>query len=500
MKNKLLIIFAIIFFMNCTTKEKVDDVPIKIMVKIGDAIITQDEFIRRAEYTIRPNYCKSDFNVHKKIILNSLIAEKLLALEIANDSIVEKDDLLNSYIKGRKDQAMRELHYYNEGTKKVKIDKKEINDIYHNAGKKYNLIFLNMPNKKLAGEFLSFIKKENISFEDGIREYLQSDELPIQEISYDNTQNSEIHNILFHTEIDKNKIYGPVEMLSSNAVLFKVLTWTDSKVITDSQIQLRYNDVREKVTRIKADAIYGEYVHKIMSGKKMDFNRDTFVRLSALYSEMYNIRKKNNKEVFNKEVWGKETELNGIDSLNIKFKNLKDAVLLTLDGENWTVEKFQQELKTHPLVFRKDDISAYEFSVQFRLAIADMIRDKYITLDAYEKGYDKLQSVKNQTAMWKDNVIANYYRDKYLYDKGFVEDFDTKYMTAIHDYLNPVVDSLQAKYSNLIYVNTKMFNAIELTNIDLFAIQKNVPYPVVVPAFPIFTDDDKLDYGKKLEE
>ena len=40
------------------------------LILIQDKVITKNDFIRRAEYTIRPDYCKSNNNVHKKVILN----------------------------------------------------------------------------------------------------------------------------------------------------------------------------------------------------------------------------------------------------------------------------------------------------------------------------------------------------------------------------------------------------------------------------------------------
>lgn len=498
MKNKILFLLIVLIFAGCSRKEKIVDLPAETLVEIDDIVITKDEFIRRAEYTIRPEYCKQHYSVHKKIILNSMIAEKLLAMEAAADSIIEKNDYLQSYLKGRKDQVMRQLHYYNEGTRQVSLPKEEINAVYQNAGKKYKLLFLNMPDYRTSQEFLNFIEKENLTFEEGVKEYLQSNELPIHEIDYKSVDNAEIHDILFTGKVDKNKIYGPVKMLSGNAVLFKVFGWTDSKVITDTQIQTRHNDVKEKLTRLKADQIYSEYVHQLMAGKKMDFDGETFMRLANIYATLYNIRKENKKELFNREMWGKNPELQEIDSLNTKLQNLKDAVLFTLDGEAWPVERLQKEMATHPLVFRKQNISAYEFPNQFRLAIADLIRDKYITEDAYAKGYDQLASVKNRTAMWRDDALAKYQRSKFLYEKGFDGDFNSDYMTAIQNYLNPLIDSLQAKYSEKIYIDTDMFNDIELTRIDMFAVQNNVPYPIVVPSFPIYTDDNKLDYGVKM--
>ena len=52
-----------------------------VLVQIDNHIILKNEFIQRAEYVLRPDYCSKGNNVHKQIVLNSLIAEKLLAIE-----------------------------------------------------------------------------------------------------------------------------------------------------------------------------------------------------------------------------------------------------------------------------------------------------------------------------------------------------------------------------------------------------------------------------------
>ena len=41
------------------------------------------------------------------------------------------------------------------------------------------------------------------------------------------------------------------------------------------------------------------------------------------------------------------------------------------------------------------------------------------------------------------------------------------------------------------------FFDFELTNIDLYAYKKGVPYPMVVPLFPILTNKNEIDYGKE---
>ena len=63
--------------------------------------------------------------------------------------------------------------------------------------------------------------------------------------------------------------------------------------------------------------------------------------------------------------------------------------------------------------------------------------------------------------------------------------------------LNSYIDSLKQKYSNEILINTDLLDSIKLTRIDLYAYKKGVPYPFVVPSFPILTNKHTIDFGQK---
>ena len=54
------------------------------------------------------------------------------------------------------------------------------------------------------------------------------------------------------------------------------------------------------------------------------------------------------------------------------------------------------------------------------------------------------------------------------------------------------------KYSNDIYINFDLLDEIQLTHIDLFAYRKGIPYPLIVPNFPILTTKYDINYGNKL--
>jgi len=74
------LIHVLIFLIGCQTKFSSDN-QLEILAKIGDRLITRQDYLNRTEYTLRPDYCRGNQYLHKKIILNNLIAEKLLAIE-----------------------------------------------------------------------------------------------------------------------------------------------------------------------------------------------------------------------------------------------------------------------------------------------------------------------------------------------------------------------------------------------------------------------------------
>ena len=65
--------------------------------------------------------------------------------------------------------------------------------------------------------------------------------------------------------------------------------------------------------------------------------------------------------------------------------------------------------------------------------------------------------------------------------------------------MNPLIDSLQNIYSDKIKINMEVFEKVELTKTDMMVTQRGVPYPILVPSFPILTTDDRLDFGSKIK-
>jgi hypothetical protein len=485
----LLIILAL--FISCGKRDVAENIDEKILARVSDKSISVNEFIRRAEYTIRPPYCSDENYIHRKIVLNSLIAEKLLALEAGENNELTRNEQFQDYILGRQEQAMRQWLYHEVAYKKVKLDTNEIKKIYQLAGRTYKLEYCSVEDSAIASLIQKEVLQGNGSFEDACRKHLGIIEIPKREISWNKRNDDLIQDVLFSEPLKKNQLVGPVQTDEGYHLLMKVSGWTDRVVFTDTDVQNRWNDVTENLTEKHAIQIYEDYIASVMKGKKVQFARDTFFKLAEIVAPYYLKTEQDKKEAFNKRFWKDEIVPGAIGG---NIEQILDHSLLQIDGQTWTVAKLVKELKSHPLVFRKRKMKTSEFPEQLKLAIVDLIRDKYLTQQAYDKGYDKIGIVKRNTDMWKDNLLALYQKNLFL---ETVENKGKDYMDIITQNLNPYIDSLQAKYNNVIEVDTDAFENIKLTRIDMFVIQRNAPFPVIVPSFPLLTTDNRLDYGRK---
>jgi hypothetical protein len=469
-----------------------------ILARIGNKTISMNEFIHRAEYTIRPRYCNSDNDIHKKIVLNSLIAEKLMALEAGKDNELSRNERFQDYLRGRKEQSMRQWLYDHDFYRKVKLDTNEIKKVYKCAGRNYKLAYYTIKDSTAAGMVQEKLRQGH-TFTEILLELGGDEEIPQREVNWMAQEHEAIHSALFSELLKKDQVIGPLKIEENYYTVIKILGWTDRKTISDSDIRQRWSDVKDKLKKKHATVQYRQYVSEIMRGKKVEFSRDTFYKLVDIIRRYYFKLEKDKKDDLNQRIWYKDKEEIILNDIGDNIEKILDLPLLQIDGEALTVRDFQKELNSHPLVFRKKRMKRNEFAEQFKLAVVDMIRDKYITEEAYKKDYDKVNIVERDVSMWQDYLSALYHRNQYLESIEKKENFNKDYLRIIEQDLNPYIDSLQEKYNDVIEINTDRFEKIQLTRIDLFVMQNKAPFPIVVPGFPNLTTDNKLDYGKIME-
>jgi hypothetical protein len=488
---------AVLLFIFSCTDNKVETYNYQddILVRIGDKTITVNEFIRRAEYTIRPAWCHDSNPIHKKIVLNSLIAEKLLALELDENNRLTVNDKFQKYLKGRQEQAMRQWLYQKEIDEQVVLDSNEIKRMYRVAGRKYALHYMTVKNKTLA----ETIKEEMINgtqtFEDIYSTLGGEDDLPVKTVTFKDAGNDSIHRAIYSDTLSKNEIVGPVEFEKGIFTLVRIDDWTETLALSDKQAKERMKMVREKLQERYGTHMFHRYIRSLMKGKSAVFNEDTFTKLAEAYATYYLNTNQERENFFKREIFEDTREQAVHMDFFSRIEAIMDQPLVTFDEKTWTVRDFRDAEASHPLVFRKRTFNG-DFVEQFKYAAVDLIRDQYVNEDAYQKGYDQIPQIQEVYHMWKDNLLALFARGEYLKSIGVT---GGKPIEIIENHLNGYVAALQQKYSDIIEIDIDKFNELQLTRIDLFVTQKNVPYPIVVPSFPELTTLHLLNYGSILK-
>ena len=464
-----------------------------VLARVANKIIYLDEFYKRAEYTIRPSYCRNNYNIEKMIILNSLIGEKLLALEYENKPSIKENVHFKRYIQGRREQAMRQVLFLKNGYEKVALDSAEIVTKYRVAGRKYNVEYFTVKNEEVSKnvEMLLFDKKER--FSNVYTAYTKVENISTKEIGYFSDELPEIQSAIFADTLSRDQIIGPVIINDSTRLFMKVKGWNDKLVFDQIGIKQRLNDVKQKLSDEKADKIYSEYIARVMKGKRLDFNKEIFYKLVNILGPIYLKKEKAKVDRFLESTLNKPNEIPKIEDFGNGIEQIIDEPLFKLNENTWTVGDLQEYLEIHPFVFRKKNIGNREFAGQLQYAIIDLIQDKYLTEEAYNADLDKDFRVEQYENIFRDANIGIH--GKYLYLES--QDIGGQnWLEIVENILTPYIKELQQKYSSSIEINIAEFNKIRLTNIDLFATQRGVPFPIVVPGFPLITTSHHLDYGK----
>ena len=471
-----LLLPALLSLQISVSQTKPDDT---ILAKIGEKTISVDDFLQRCELTIRPNNFKS-----KNTALNNLVSEKILALEAVQSTRLLDSPAFQGRLRGIKEQLMRDTLYAQEAFGKVQLDTHEVKNAYIASTREYEVEYYTISNDELAKRIELAIQSAPQSADTVFRE-LEAivGKKPVRQVKYEDQEDDVIHEALFTRRLDLGSVVGPLKLSDGSHILMKVLNWVDYPLVSGQDQQLRWKKVQDKLSQTKAKKLWRSFQAGVMDKKRIEFDRQSFDILAGWALGRHLTNKTKNDSLRSRPSdhpsAGPQIDLN--------------APFFTLDNKVWTVGDFEKELMSHPLVYRTTNIDSSNFREQFKLAVVDMVRDHYVTQEAYRRSLDESEDVYRIVEMWKDAILAAD-QEKIIInsalEKGIIHENDRP---GIRKYWISSVRALQQKYSGMVQINYDLLDKISLTNVDLFAWRLGVPYPVVVPEFPIFISSGNLD-------
>tara|TARA_Y100000996_G_scaffold23308_1_gene16824 strand:+ start:7887 stop:9242 length:1356 start_codon:yes stop_codon:yes gene_type:complete len=429
------------------------------LVIIENQIITKNDFIKRSEYTIRPTYCNSDKNLDKKIILNSLIAEKLLAIKNKDEFDIDETNL----IQGIKEQAMRKVMLENTVNSSLVIDENKILDLLNKSLYDYKIDFITINHNEI------FLVNQDLNLNKSYKEIIKNLKhrnnqkyIKFEEISYD-----DIYQEFYTSDINVGDIIGPIKTLNDNYILINVLSKKKNILIDTESQKNQYENVKSYLIKSESYKIRKNYIQKIMKGKTIEFNENSFFNLADYF---YDQEKKPIKT---------------------------DDIIFTLANRDWSIEDLIEINKLNPVLFREPYKNKNEFYNQFKLSLVDLIQNYFLTKKAYELNLSSHPAVVKEGEIWSSYLSANSEKDKIINaNQSLLKNLNTEY-EVLEKILNKELEILFVENSDKILIDVEMFNGIKLSNIDMLVINTNQPYQLNVPPFPRLTTKNNLDYGTK---
>ena len=242
-----------------------------------------------------------------------------------------------------------------------------------------------------------------------------------------------------------------------------------------------YNDlIVEKMTMFENYKNYSSYMSQVMEGNKLKFIEKPFFKLANISYDYYFNRENLNLEAYND------------NSYNIiYFGNQvgleEDDTILMYNDNSLSISDLYKLISKHPLLFAAEKINKDQFPLYFQYAMVELLRDEKLNQLAYSKKYDLHPDVIKEYNMFYDATLSQLHLKSILEKKSIDKNtFDQDPQLIFNKFLNDYIELLRKKYSSEIYIDFKIFNSISLDK-DNDIYRKGMPYPKMVPVFPILT-------------
>ncbi len=465
-----------------------------MVAEVGPLKITAEEFIY--SYEFGPTFLKRKDN-SKLSHLNYMINEKLLALDGYEKGLMEKE-----FVKGingdiESDLVTEEL-FKKEILPKVDITDSEIEKVIDKKLSEYEIRWLYASNTEILQNYLLQLTN-GIAFDTLFA--AQINDIVFMD---DRQMKSSLYSIYV-----KNPIFAQIiDTLSAGSVsapihnddgwyIIKIDNIWKNLITNESEYNKLKSESIEAITKSKADALSDQYVKNLFDRENPIIKRDgfnvlrsyigKFILTNEKYSE-WELDKKLDASLFNLGLkrGDKYTGLTLVIAENSKI-SLDEFIIWYRNREQY-------------LKFSKNDLIGFSKSLENLVWL--MVRDKFLTSQAYKNGYDKDEWVQKQASWWRDKISYSAYRNELAnsvvlnYEEMRVLNENNKSESEIVSQelskkIFNKVQELKKKYT--ININYDVLNKIEVSSenekkaIEMYIVKRGNLIPR--PAFPSIDND-----------
>ncbi|MEG8947121.1 peptidylprolyl isomerase [Rosettibacter firmus] len=464
-----------------------------IVAKVGNINITIDEFVNCYEFG--PSFYKRNKD-SKKVFLDYLINEKLLAIDGYNRKLDTLPEIKNIIHEFESDLATEEM-FKQEIQKNISYTKEEIDTIAKQKLIELELKWIYSPNENEIRKIYDSLKagidfdtlfyrqfNDTIYYED---RYLKSNRYVL------GLKNYELSKIVDTLKV--NTFSQPIKAYDGWYIL-KLININYPLIVSETEQNRIMKEAETAIIKKKMDKLSDAYVHSLMLSAKPVIKRKAFQILRS-YLAQYDL----SKEVYEKWQFSQILK-DALHSYNLSdLNNINNISLVEMNNGNITLEDFLNWFRARSQYIKLDKRSFANYSRSLENIIWLMVRDKLLTEQAKAKGYFEYENVKKQIKWWKDKILYSAVKDE-LINSIHIEDKELNLSntnTSKQSY-NELIEAeltkkmfyklneLKKKYS--VTINEKVLKTINVSEennikaIDFYVVKRGnliprTPYPAI---------------------
>jgi len=374
------------------------------VAEVGGKKITAREFL--CSYEFGPSFTKREKD-SKKRYLNYMINEKLLALDGLAKGLADSSQVKN-LLSAIKSDISTELMFEDDIQKNIVISKPSLDKGVGEKEIKYRVKWLFAPDNDSL-EFYTEAIKKGISFDSLFNEQLKdsvfADQRSVDKDKFQfRIENPEMFSIV--DSMKAGEISGPVKGPDGWYIIKLVDSWKNL-ITNETELAQEEYDVKRALTLSVSDSLSDIYVRKMMLANNPVIQAKAFDILRSYLGEYVLDKAKFNSWKLDERM---EKELQNFKSL--KPEDYNDMKLVVLNSKSFSLSDFINWYKMRDEYIKFNENNFNTFSASLEQNIWQMVRDKLLTEQAYSRGYQDRQIIKQQLDWWQDKIVYAVVRDE----------------------------------------------------------------------------------------
>lgn len=416
--NRWFLLTFILYCTSCTDEIETDGYDTTPVAKVGNRIITSDEFKFNFEFGIS-QIALNDSITPRKAYLNYMIDELLIANK-GIDLGFNKSKYVLSRLNARKEDNLLEAFYQKHVHNKVNIPEEDVQNAIKKASIKFRMIILPLKSIEEAEEAYRDASKSDLK--EYIAAQLTKHEIPIASLKSFETDWLDFLDLRPEIldeikNLEKGKVSKPIPFNNEYA-LFQVIGINRESIIKSELLSgTKRKKMMKRLHNIKADSIETVLLDSILTPLNFQVDGQVMEKITPLFDQWVSEGLPSNKNLLDVIESASDTSKEYLKKLK---SNLKQP-LFSSKRHNGTVEDFIKYLTYYRKnIHNSEDLT--ELTDILFIELGKMFKNYNFTNIAEEEGFLDTFWVSQDLKIWEQKWTYNVYSGHLTKDIEVSED------------------------------------------------------------------------------